>query len=65
MNSTGSTFYILVESTPIAVYFDVKFFKENIFIIYYVCFAIKLLIKSKIFSVKRKTNGKNCKIFYT
>ena len=35
------------------VCFDVKYFQKNIFQFYRVCFAIKYLIKSKIFSINQ------------
>ena len=36
-----------------SVYFNIKYFKENIFTFYSVCFAIKYLVKNKLFSINQ------------
>ena len=41
----------------ISVCFDVKYFLENIFTFYNVCFVVKYLVKSKIFLVNQINLG--------
>ena len=45
--------------------FNVKYFQENIFTFYHICFAVKYLVKSKKFYSTKPIKANLCKMFYT